>query len=114
MNDPGDEHQEHVAPAPASGPGIPGAGDLLPRLRKELDMAKARQAAIRLEVDAAHDLIRQRWTTFWAIQEELDDLARQIARAGGGFDTDYYHRRRERGGSVIVRDGQHSIVEDRR
>ena len=114
MNDPGDEHQEHVAPAPASGPGIPGAGDLIPRLRKELEMAKARQAAVRAEIDAAHDLIRQRWTVYWAVRDEMDDLRYRIGRAGGGWDTDFYHRMRERGGGVIVRHGQHSIVEDRR
>jgi len=114
MTDPGDEHQEHVAPAPASGPGIPGAGDLIPRLRKELEMAKARQAAIRFEIDEAHRLISERWTAYWAVHQEILDLRFQIGRAGGGWDTDYYHRRRERGGGVIVRDGQHSIVEDRR
>jgi len=114
MNDPGDEHQEHVAPAPASGPGIPGAGDLLPRLRKELDMAKARQIDIRNEVAEAHRKIEGKWRTFWRIQEEVDALRAAIARAGGGVDTDFYHRRRERCSGVIVMDGQHSIVEDRR
>jgi len=114
MTDPGDEHQEHVAPAPAPGPGIPGAGDLIPRLRKEFEMAKARQAAIRLEIDEAHKLIRQRWTVYWAVQDEMNDLRYRIGRAGGGWDTDFYHRMRERGGGVIVSHGQHSVVEDRR
>lgn len=77
-------------------------------------MAKARQAAIQAEIDAAHDLIRQRWTVYWAVHDEILDLRYRIGRAGGGWDTDYYHRRRERGGTITVRDGQHSIVEDRR
>ena len=77
-------------------------------------MAKARQAAVRAEIDAAHDLIRQRWTVYWAVQDEMNDLRYRIGRAGGGWDTDFYHRMRERGGGVIVSHGQHSIVEDRR
>jgi hypothetical protein len=114
VTDPGDEHQEHVAPAPASGPGIPGAGEILQRLQAELQAVKAKQAAIRLEIDEAHKLISQRWTVYWAVQDEMNDLRYRIGRAGGGWDTDFYHRMRERGGGVIVRDGQHSIVEDRR
>jgi hypothetical protein len=113
MNDPGDEHQEHVAPAPASGPGIPGAGDLL-KLRLEKCFAHARQQDIKAEIDAMHDRIRALWTEYWEVQNKINDLRYLIGRAGGGWDTDYYHRRRERGGGVIVRDGQHSIVEDRR
>lgn len=113
MNDPGDEHQEHVAPAPASGPGIPGAGDLI-ALRLAKVRAHGRQVDIRAEIDAAHAKIRALWTEFWEVQDCINDLRYRIGRAGGGWDTDYYHRSRERGSTITVRDGAHSIVEDRR
>lgn len=114
MSDPGDEHQEHVAPAPASGPGIPGAGEILKRLLAELEADRFLLRLGRLEIDEAHKLIGQRWTVYWAVQNEMEDLRYRIGRAGGGWDTDFYHRMRERGGGVIVRVGKHSIVEDRR
>lgn len=125
MTDPGDEHVERVLPAPASVPGITGAGDILPKsspitgnysgvstdilARLEADLAAARRSidAIRAEIDRG-------WDKYYAVQAEIRDIQLAIGRAGGGFDTDYYHRRRERSPNVTIRDGFMHNVEDLR
>ena len=107
MTDPGDEHVERVLPAPASVPGITGAGDILARLEADLAAARNRLAEHRAEID-------RRWEAVHAVNAEIRDIQLAIGRAGGGWDTDYYHRSRERGSTITVRDGAHSIVEDRR
>lgn len=125
MTDPGDEHVERVLPAPASVPGITGAGDILPesspisgnysgvttdilaRLEADLAAARNRLAEHRAEID-------RRWDAVHAVNAEIRDLELAVARHGGGFDTDYYHRRRERSPNVTIRDGFMHNVEDLR
>lgn len=107
MTDPGDEHVERVLPAPASVPGITGAGDILARLEADLAAARNRLAEHRAEID-------RRWEAVHAVNAEIRDIQLAIGRAGGGFDTDYYHRRRERSPNVTIRDGFMHNVEDLR
>lgn len=107
MTDPGDEHVERVLPAPASVPGLTGAGDILARLEADLAAARRSLDAIKREID-------QRWDAVHAVQAEIRDIQLAIGRAGGGFDTDYYHRRRERSPNVTIRDGFMHNVEDLR
>lgn len=99
-------------PKTAALPALPGA---IERVQAEIRTVLANRA----EVEAAlqchpHDTdpaVVDRWH---GLLDELRDLQWLLARLGGGTDTDYYHRRRERGSSVTVRDGQHPVVEDRR
>lgn len=112
MTDPGDEHLERVLPAPASVPGITGAGDILTRLIGELDIVRRSKAAARAEADELRRLETAKWSTYSRLEAEERDLLAAIARAGGGFDNDYYHRRRERAVGRIVQNGIHTIVED--
>lgn len=107
MNDPGDKHVERVLPAPASVPGITGAGDILARLKADLAAARRSLDEIKREID-------QGWDKYCAVQAEIRDIQLAIGRAGGGFDTDYYHRRRERSPNVTIRDGFMHNVEDLR
>jgi hypothetical protein len=96
--------------------GTSGTGGTIARVEAEIRTVLANRAEVEAALKchpADTDLtrLRDRWH---AILEELRDLQRLLARLGGGFDTDYYHRQRERGGGVIVTDGQHPVVEDRR
>lgn len=98
---------ERVLPAAAPVPGITGAADILARLEGNLALAKRSLELTRREID-------ERWERIHAINAEIRDLSQAIANAGGGFDADYYHRRRERSPNVTIRDGFMHNVEDLR
>jgi hypothetical protein len=95
--------------------GTGGTGGTLARVEAEirtvLENRAAVEAALRGTIEADLKALGQRWHL---LTEELQALRWLQARLGGGTDTDYYHRRRDRGGIVTVTNGQHSVVEDRR
>ena len=86
--------------------------DELQALRSELESIKRSMELVRQEADSIRDLVAAKWRSYWALDERARDLRRRLARLGDGFDTDYYHRRRERLAPRVVQDGIHGVVED--
>jgi len=86
--------------------------DELQSLRAELESIKRSMELVRQEADSIRDLVEAKWRSYWALDERARDLRRRLARLGDGFDTDYYHRRRERLVPRFVQDGIHRTAED--
>lgn len=92
--------------------GTPDRGELLTRLQSELEGVLSRIRQGESDEDAHRSAINALIDRRYALWSERDAIRAQIACLGGGFDGDYYHRRRERAVSRIVQDGLHPIVED--
>lgn len=94
--------------------GTSGTVGTLLRVQAEIAAAIGRRTAneaARSDPEADLTALSAEWH---GIVAEIRALRWLEARLGGGFDTDHYHRRRDKGSTIIVQDGIHKVVEDRR
>lgn len=92
--------------------GTPDRRELLTRLQSELEGVLSRIRQGEEEEDRHRSAINALIDRRYALWAERDAIRTQIACLGGGYDGDYYHRRRERAVAQIVQHGMHPVVED--
>ena len=92
--------------------GTPDRTELLTRLQSELDGVLSRIRQSEAEEQAHRSAVNALIDRRYALWAERDAIRSQIACLGGGYDGDYYHRRRERAVAQIVQHGIHAVVED--
>jgi hypothetical protein len=94
--------------------GTSGTPDILGRIRAEIVDVQRQIDGLWPSLSGTPEEVVALGERFQVLIEERAALRLAESRLGGGFDTDYYHRARERGTTQIVRDGAHPVVEDRR